>query len=161
MFFISYNFLYNRCLYKSMNYCLIVLYGIKHASPSIIAMFDRILNTTSINVMKKLMDCSAIRQKVIANNIANVETPGFKAKDVSFKGEFVNALKSGEFDRAFRIEPVVIERNDLSLRNDGNNVDLEKEMVELQKNRMKFSIYTDILKGRYKKIKELFTHLAK
>ncbi|MCK5706631.1 MAG: flagellar basal body rod protein FlgB [Candidatus Aureabacteria bacterium] len=144
-----------------MNYCLIVLYGIKHASPSIIAMFDRILNTTSINVMKKLMDCSAIRQKVIANNIANVETPGFKAKDVSFKGEFVNALKSGEFDRAFRIEPVVIERNDLSLRNDGNNVDLEKEMVELQKNRMKFSIYTDILKGRYKKIKELFTHLAK
>ena len=78
-------------------------------------MFDKLLNTTSIQVIKKLQDYSVLKQKVIANNIANVETPGFKAKDISFKEEFSQALQKGDFERAMQIKPKVYVRNDLSL----------------------------------------------
>jgi len=122
-------------------------------------MFEKLLNTTSIQIIKKMQDFAVIKQKVVANNIANVETPGFKAKDVSFKEEFSEALQKGDFVQAMQVEPKVYVRNDLSLRNDGNNVDLEKEMIELQKNRMKFDIYTELLKNRYSRIKDLFNQL--
>ena len=124
-------------------------------------MFDQLLNNSSIRIVKKLQDYAAVKQRVIANNIANVETPGFRAKDVSFKEEFVKALQSGEMESAFKIEPVVFEINDLAIKNDGNNVNLEKEMVELQKNKMKFDIYTDVLRNRYRLIKDLFANLQK
>ncbi len=124
-------------------------------------MFDQLLNNSEVQVLKKLQDFSVLKQKVIANNIANIETPGFKAKDVVFKQEFQKALQQGEFDRAMRIEGSVVARNDLSMRNDGNNVNLENEMLALQKNQMKFDIYTELLKSRYKKIKDLFTDLQK
>ena len=122
-------------------------------------MFDNLLNSTSIQIIKKLQDYVVVKQKVIANNIANVETPGFKAKDVNFKEEFSSALKKGDFSVAMQVKPTVYVRNDLSLRNDGNNVDLEKEMIELQKNRMKFEVYTEILKNRYRRVRDLFTEL--
>ena len=124
-------------------------------------MFDQLLNNSEVQVLKKLQDFSVLKQKVIANNIANIETPGFKAKDVVFKQEFQKALQQGEFDKAMRIEGRVVVRNDLSMRNDGNTVNLENEMLALQKNQMKFDIYTELLKSRYKKIKDLFTDLQK
>lgn len=122
-------------------------------------MYDQILNTTSVQVLKKLQDYTVLKQKVIANNIANVETPGFRAKDVSFKDEFAKALRDGEFEKAFSLEPKVYERNDISVRNDGNNVDIEKEMIELQKNRMKYEVYVELLKNRFKLVKDLFAEL--
>ena len=122
-------------------------------------MFDQLLNSPSINVIKKIQDYVVVKQRVIANNIANVETPGFKAKDVAFKDEFQKALQTGDFNRAMQIQPSVYETNDAPLRNDGNNVDLEKEMIELQKNKMKFDVYTEILRNRYKLVKDLFIEL--
>lgn len=122
-------------------------------------MFDQLLNSPSINIIKKIQDYVVVKQRVIANNIANVETPGFKAKDVAFKDEFQKALQTGDFNRAMQIQPSVYETNDATLRNDGNNVDLEKEMIELQKNKMKFDVYTEILRNRYKLVKDLFIEL--
>jgi len=122
-------------------------------------MFDKILNSTSIQIIKKMQDYVVVKQKVLANNIANVETPGFKAKDVNFQNEFSEALKKGDFASAMNLQPKVYVRNDLSIRNDGNSVDLEKEMIELQKNRMKFDIYTQLLKNRYRRVRDLFTEL--
>ena len=106
-----------------------------------------------------MQDYVVVKQKVLANNIANVETPGFKAKDVNFQNEFSEALKKGDFASAMNLQPKVYVRNDLSIRNDGNNVDLEKEMIELQKNKMKFDIYTQLLKNRYRRVRDLFTEL--
>ena len=122
-------------------------------------MFDQLLNNPSILVMKKLQDYTMVKQKVIANNIANVETPGFKAKDVSFKAAFEHALQNGDVMGAMQVQSEVFERNDAPLRNDGNNVDLEKEMIDLQKNKMRFDVYTEILRNRYKLVKDLFAEL--
>jgi len=122
-------------------------------------MFDKILNSDSIRILKKLQEYTILKQKVIANNIANVETPGFKAKDVKFVEEFERALKSGDLQSALRIKPVVYVRKDLPVRNDGNNVNLEKEMVELQKNKMRFEVYSEMLRKKYKMIKEMFADM--
>jgi flagellar basal-body rod protein FlgB len=122
-------------------------------------MIDKIFDIGSNQVIKKVLDYSAARQRVIANNIANVETPGFKAKDVSFEEEFMNALKSNDVERALEIQPSVYETDNISLRNDGNNVDLEKEVVSLEKNRSTFDIFGEILKRNYRMIRDLFTNL--
>ena len=133
--------------------------GIKNAHSSIVVMFDKILNSDSIKILKKLQEYTILKQKVIANNIANVETPGFKAKDVRFVDEFEKALKAGDIENALNVKPVVYERNDLPVRNDGNNVNIEKEMVELQKNKMRFEVYSELLRKKYKMIKEMFTDM--
>jgi flagellar basal-body rod protein FlgB len=122
-------------------------------------MIDKIFNIGSNQVVKKVLDYSATRQRVIANNIANVETPGFKAKDVSFEKEFMNALKNNDVERALEIQPSVYETDNISLRNDGNNVDLEKEIVSLEKNRSTFDIFGEIIKRNYRNIRDLFTNL--
>lgn len=122
-------------------------------------MFDKILNSDSIRILKKLQSYTILKQKVIANNIANVETPGFKAKDVRFAEEFERALKSGDINSAMQVKPIVYTRNDLPVRNDGNNVDIDKEIVELQKNKLRFEVYTEMLRKKYKMLKEAFTDL--
>jgi flagellar basal-body rod protein FlgB len=125
----------------------------------LIIMLDRILNNTSIEILKKLQDYTLVKQNVVANNIANVETPGFRAKDVSFQEEFADALKGGDFEKAMMIQPTVFERTDVPLRNDGSNVNLDREMVELQKNKTKYDIYTEILRNRFKLLKDTIADL--
>jgi len=122
-------------------------------------MIDKIFDMNSNQIVKKVLDYSAARQRVIANNVANVETPGFKAKDVSFEEEFMDALKSNDVERALEIQPRVYETDNISLRNDGNNVDLEREVVSLEKNKSTFDIFSEILKRNYRIIRDLFTNL--
>ncbi|WP_042275362.1 flagellar basal body rod protein FlgB [[Clostridium] dakarense] len=74
------------------------------------------------NLMKVSLDATDLRGKVIANNIANANTPGYKRKYVSFE----ESLKGKMEDKA-KIE---VKKDDTSIvREDGNNVDLENEKV--------------------------------
>jgi len=55
----------------------------------------------------------------------------------------MNALKSNDVQRALEIQPRVYETDNISLRNDGNNVDLEREVVSLEKNKSTFDIFSE------------------
>lgn len=107
-----------------------------------------------INVLDKAADASWIRNEVIANNIANVDTPGYKRQDVTFESELERALAGRRYttmdDKVAnlsldKLEPrTYTDYASFSYRLDGNNVDVETENVVLAKNQIK---YEGLMKG--------------
>lgn len=101
-----------------------------------------------INVMDKTADASWIRNEVIANNIANVNTPGYKREDVAFERELERALGNSRYKtmdakvkdvKLDRLKPrTVKDYSNFSYRLDGNNVDIDTENVTLAANQIKY-----------------------
>jgi len=96
--------------------------------------------------LEQYMDLLSMRQKLVASNIANADTPGYKTKDIDFQNEFLNA--------AAEIAPRVIEARDLPVRNDGNNVSIDREARLLAENDLRFNIATNLLRGQIRTVRE-------
>jgi flagellar basal-body rod protein FlgB len=81
------------------------------------------------------------RQTVLANNLANVNTPGFKRSDVSFQGALASALSSSNGDDTASVEATPFTTStdsSTSMRADGNNVDVDQESANLAENQLLF-----------------------
>ena len=102
-----------------------------------------------INVLDKAADASWLRNDVIANNIANADTPNYKRKDVAFEGELSRALSKMRYKSmdekvdhlalASMRPTTYTDYGDYSYRVDGNNVDIDTENVELARNQIKYN----------------------
>ena len=88
----------------------------------------------SIEMLSKLLDATALRQKVIANNLANVNTPNFKRMDVRFKDALARAVQAGGSAGVSGVVPTVVQDNQSVCRPDGNNVTLQREIGEMAEN---------------------------
>ena len=123
------------------------------------------INTSAfdyINVLDKAADASWLRNEAISNNIANVDTPGYKRQDVAFEVELERALGANRFvsmdERVSSIKSNRLNARpytdyaNYSYRLDGNNVDIENENVYLAENQLK---YQGLLTG----INQEFTNL--
>jgi flagellar basal-body rod protein FlgB len=93
---------------------------------------------------ERYLDLLSTRQKLVASNLANAETPGYLTKDISFQEEF---------QRAEGALPRVIEPNGLDTRNDGNNVSLERESRLLAENAMRFQLVTMLARGQFRAVR--------
>ena len=101
-----------------------------------------------INVLEKASDASWARNSVISNNIANVDTPGYKRKDIEFEQYLQGAVSGGssldddiaEVDLDSLTGTTYTDYATASYRIDGNNVDIDTENVELAKNQIKYYI---------------------
>lgn len=101
-----------------------------------------------INVLDKAADASWLRNEAISNNIANVDTPGYKRQDVAFEAELQKALGMNRYVsmdekvssiRGRRLEgKPYTDYSNYSYRLDGNNVDIENENVYLAENQLKY-----------------------
>jgi flagellar basal-body rod protein FlgB len=78
------------------------------------------------------------RQQLTASNIANADTPGYKTRDINFSEELARASEA----------PAAIEVRDLPVRNDGNNVSIDREARNLAENSLKFQIAMQFLQGQ-------------
>jgi flagellar basal-body rod protein FlgB len=110
----------------------------------------------SATLLEKMLDVSSVKHKVIANNIANVNTPGYKKMEVSFADQLEKVLNKDSMNKFDTLQPkIVISKEDTSdtIRNDGNNVDMDKEVSSLVKNTLTYSIYTQLLAKKYEGIK--------
>lgn len=96
-----------------------------------------LVSDLSYSLIKKELDVSALRQRVIAHNIANINTAGFKRSDVVFEDKLQDALdKNGQYLDS--VEPEVVRDDSTSFREDGNNVDLDKEMTDMAENNIMY-----------------------
>lgn len=114
-------------------------------------MLDKIAGKTA--VLEKALDAAWMRNEVISNNIANVNTPGYKKSYVSFEDQLSSAVsefsigslsKNPKFlpignDARNIPAPAVIQESFTSVRQDGNNVDIDSEMADLAKNTIKYN----------------------
>ena len=95
--------------------------------------------------LESYLDLLSVRQKLMASNIANADTPGYKTRDVDFQSEFQSMLQGGQ--------PHVTEVTGLKTNNDGNNVSLDREARLLSENSMRFSAITQLLRGQLRTMK--------
>jgi flagellar basal-body rod protein FlgB len=97
------------------------------------------------NNLERYMDLLSARQKLVVSNIANADTPGYKTRDVDFQSEFRNAIDP--------TQPEVAPVSGLKTKNDGNNVNIDRESRLLAENDIRFSIATNLLKSRLKNLR--------
>nr|P70910.1 RecName: Full=Flagellar basal body rod protein FlgB [Borrelia hermsii]AAB51473.1 flagellar rod protein FlgB [Borrelia hermsii] len=124
----------------------------------------------SVDLAHRYLDVLSLRQSVIADNIANVDTPNFKRSKVTFEAELERAILN---ERASNLS--LIRGNDKNLngfkelgyldvkpsrmldylsilKNDGNNVDIDSEMKNLIQNQMIYSLFTNIQAHHFKSV---------
>jgi flagellar basal-body rod protein FlgB len=85
------------------------------------------------------------RQEVVASNIANADTPGFKTLDVEMPGDFTSVFA--------QFTPLAAEISGLPSHNDGNNVSIDRESRILAENDIRFNLATQLLKSKIKVIR--------
>ncbi|MCI7113624.1 MAG: flagellar basal body rod protein FlgB [Lachnobacterium sp.] len=128
------------------------------------------INCTSfdyINLLTKAADASWKRETVISNNIANVNTPGYKRKDLNFQGVLTEELgrckhesldsKVSDVDLS-RLDPqIYVDSANYSYRMDGNNVDIDTENVELASEQIRYEGLIDCINSEFERMKAVIS----
>ena len=123
-------------------------------------MIDALFNQPNYLVAKKQLDAVALRQEAIASNIANLETPGYKRLDVtpSFNSELERACAAGDPRQIAALKPqLAVDSNAVAVSPDGNTVNLETELLELNKNSMAATLETQMISGSFYKLRMAIT----
>ena len=118
-----------------------------------------------INVLDKAADAAWLRNEAIANNIANVDTPGYKREDITFQKELKKALKYNDYEtmdakvshlKTSELKPRTYDDYDgFSYRLDGNNVDIETENAMLAKNQLMYEGLVNSLNQEFANLKSV------
>jgi len=123
---------------------------------------------STMNTLEKTLDYSSVKNRVISNNIANVDTPNYKAQDVSFK-DVLNEEMNNQF-KAKRTHPKHVEfsshkftpynittKSNTVYNHNGNNVDIDREMAELAKNQIYYQSLIDRMNGKFSKLQTVLS----
>lgn len=102
---------------------------------------------SQISMLTKFMESRIARHQTISSNIANIETPGFKAKDLIFKAQLNKASMGNRDEVEVNFEPEVVVNN-ASLREDGNSVQLESEMAKMLENSGEYNAAVKLISRR-------------
>ena len=94
----------------------------------------------------RLLSAAKLRAEVLAANVANLNTPGYRRREVQFESLLLNELRRGKPDLS-RVQPKILEDALAKARSDGNTVLMEKEISEGHKNKLLFELYAAILAG--------------
>lgn len=95
--------------------------------------------------LENYMDLLAARQKLVASNVANLDTPGYRTRDIDFQFEYMSRIDGTGLN--------VIEPEGLTVKNDGNNVSLDREARLMAENALRFSMASTLLRGEIQMIK--------
>src|SRR5215467_8923204 len=96
--------------------------------------------------LERYMDLLSVRQKLVASNIANTDTPGYQTQDIDFQFEFM-AMANGQ-------HPQTIRPRGLKQTPDGNNVDLDREARLLAEDAIRFNMASSLLRSQIKAVQE-------
>ena len=96
------------------------------------------------NQIEHYMDLLSTRQKLVASNIANADTPGYKTKDIDFQFEFISLTQDAQ--------PNVVEAQGLVVKSDGNNVNMDREARLLSETALRFNIAANLMRSELKSI---------
>ena len=94
--------------------------------------------------LERYMDLLSVRQKLVASNIANADTPGFHTRDIDFQAELQSALGNS---------PHVVDVPGLAARNDGNDVSLDRESRLLAENALRFQVASNLIRAQMRVVR--------
>jgi len=114
----------------------------------------------SSRIIEKSLDACWLREEVISQNIANYDTPGYKRKTVSFE-EYLGEALDSKNRKNVNVDKIDIkveeDHSNLSMRLDGNNVDIDSEMSSLAKNSIKYNVLIQSLNAGFSRFKTVIT----
>jgi len=94
--------------------------------------------------LERYLDLLSARQNLVASNIANVDTPGYRTQDLDFQAEYRNALGT---------RPETVEVSGLPAKNDGNNVNIDREARLLSENALRFQFASGVLRSQIRLVR--------
>lgn len=123
------------------------------------------LFSNTIDSLEHALNYSSLKQKTISNNIANVDTPNYKAKEVINEGSFKSALDSSmnayrtnqrhyDFSHSSGSKQVITQKN-VQYNNNGNSVDVDKEMSTLAENQIYYNAVTDRIGSKFQSLQNV------
>ncbi len=131
------------------------------------------LSSQNLSILERSLQASSLRQKVIANNIANVNTPKFKVSDVSFEHELKKSLEQSNSEFVgYRTDPRHISIGHQSIKdvyprlqtikhtstnNNQNNVDIDFEMSKLAKNQLQYNTLVTQINHHFSQLQKVIT----
>lgn len=131
-------------------------------------MIDKLVSPQYISLLEKSLAADALRHKTISNNIANVNTPGFKRSEVVFEDllyaaeNYPSNLQMKTTDEKHignrpdsSVQPFVRTETNTALRTDGNNVDIDREMADMAKNQIHYNVLAQKISGFYTGLKNV------
>ncbi len=124
-------------------------------------MIDPIFQSDNYQIASKLLDASALRQQAIAANIANAETPGYRRLDVST--DFVSRLKASLVEgqttaRTADLQATLaVDPHARSVRPDGNSVEVEHELIAMNRNAVEYEFLSEVVTRNIKQLKVAIT----
>ena len=95
--------------------------------------------------LERYLDLLSVRQRLVAANIANADTPGYHTRDIDFQFEFMSLAEDAA--------PHLIEPEGLTGKTDGNNVSIDREARLLSENAMRFQLVSQLMKGQFRGLK--------
>jgi len=107
------------------------------------------IDTPAIAKLSDYLDLAAFRQTLIASNLANIDTPGYRTRDIDFEGEMRRAEERLGAEAA---APRAFEVAGLLERPDGNNVSLDRESMLLAQTQLQFRLGVEILRQEFQGI---------
>ena len=124
---------------------------------------------SNTKVLEKALDATWLRNEVISNNIANVDTPGFKKSAVRFEDELEAAIAQRGIEgnktrpdhfnigqvSIDRIRPEIFTSEGTSMREDGNNVDIDAEMSALANNTIMYNYLVQKITREFRRIRNV------
>jgi len=120
------------------------------------SMFD----SSGYQATKMMLDVAALKHQALAANIANSSTPGYKRVQVSktFEQELQSRIKNGQPMDIAGMQPA-IEKDPLTLstRMDGNNVELDNELLQMSSNSTNYQVLTQFLNGSFRQLRSAIT----
>ena len=107
------------------------------------------IDTPLSEALNRFLDVNVARHQIITSNIANIDTPGYRTRDIDFRRELERA--SGEFQYA-SFSPVARPVQGLLERPDGNNVSLEREGLLLAETQLRFNTGVELLRSEFRRL---------
>jgi len=105
-----------------------------------------------VDIIEAGIRAESLRQKAIANNVANLQTPEYRRVDVRFKELLAKALDSSGSVDLSEIEAQIYQPKTTTVQSNGNDVSLEVEVGEMVKNTLRHKAYIRLLQKKYRQI---------
>jgi flagellar basal-body rod protein FlgB len=119
------------------------------------------LFSNTITTLENAINYSNQKQKVIAQNIANVDTPNYKAKTVTFKDSLSSAMNANVTNSkhmsfsANNASTTVVSKSGVTYNNSSNSVDMDKEMTDLATNQIYYNALIDRISGKFSSLENV------
>jgi flagellar basal-body rod protein FlgB len=108
------------------------------------------MDTPQLTLVENFLDIATVRHSLLISNIANIDTPGYRTKDIDFHGELVRALGQ---DPGAPVIPVVRQVEGLLSRPDGNNVSVDREGLLLAETQLKYQAAVQAMRAEFSLIR--------